>query len=379
MTFAGGRRWHDGHMERNPLPSGWTLALMLAVLAAVEASLAPDVSGPRWLVASISALAMLLLAARQTHPVAVVVTMSAIITASTLALGASLVAVPVLGLAVGVFAAGRYGSLPRSLVAPVTAVAAILTHLTVDPTTSITEGWMWALNSIWVFGLGLWFRQQEDLMAAERAASSERADASAARERLAVARDLHDVLSHSLTVMVVQSEAAGALVATRPDRAASAIDAVGRTGRAALAELREVLPSLGTSPSPMRGLPVELEQLVSRFHPTGLDVDLEVSGDLAGLDPDTARLTALLVRECLTNVLRHSSASRATVHVGREGGLLTIRVADPGPASGRWREGAGHGIAGMRHRVAELGGTMESGPLDRGFQVLARLPVGSIA
>lgn len=201
-----------------------------------------------------------------------------------------------------------------------------------------------------------------------------------AEERLRIAQDIHDVVAHSVTVMLVQAEAAERLLpdAERAAAARQAIAAVQESGRNASVELRQLLgvlrpaeSSLGLQPQPRLS---DLAQLLEHCREAGLAVNgTEVGGPL-GL-PANVELTAYRVaQEALTNVLRHSKARAATLVVQTGGNALEVEVADDGPA--RIAGGTpGHGIAGMRERVAACGGELSAGPDGQGFRVRARLPL----
>jgi signal transduction histidine kinase len=224
-------------------------------------------------------------------------------------------------------------------------------------------------------------RERADRLAFERG----RIEAEAAiEERSRIARELHDVIAHSLSVMVVQASAERrALEARRSDQAMteSVLEAVENTGRSALVELRGLLGLLrrsGESPdlAPQPGLS-QLDALIAQTREAGLDIDLETDrlGDLpAGIDLSAYRI----VQEALTNVVKHAEASRAFVRVVRDAQRLLIEISD----DGRVRSGAdamptgGHGLAGMRERTAMYGGTLEAGRAgDGGFRIRATLPV----
>ena len=211
----------------------------------------------------------------------------------------------------------------------------------------------------------------------------ELASRAVADERLRIARDIHDIVAHSVTVMLVQAEAAERVLSEQSD-ARQAIAAVQDSGRQAIAELRHLLGVLrvdgakvGTSPQP--GL-TDLAGLVAGCADAGLTVTgPEVDGSdprSSGGVPAPVALTAFRVaQEALTNVLRHSEAREATLAVVREGEALVVEVADGGPA----RPGPvrpGHGLVGMRERVMACGGDLSAGPDGRGFRVRARLPLG---
>jgi signal transduction histidine kinase len=202
-----------------------------------------------------------------------------------------------------------------------------------------------------------------------------------------VARELHDVLAHNLSVMVIQAAAARRVLERDPEAAAQAADLIGRTGREAMTELRYVFgpvrredgDTLGSAP----GL-AQLSHLASRAHRAGLPVEVRVEGTPLELRPGADMAAYRVVQEALTNTLKHARGARATVIVRYEPGDVVLEVLDDGAGSGpngAPLDGGGHGLVGMRERVALYGGRLEAGRLDGGgFAVRARLPTaGALA
>ena len=216
----------------------------------------------------------------------------------------------------------------------------------------------------------------------EHAREAEEARATAS-ERARVARELHDVLAHNLSVMVIQAAAARRVLERNPEAAAEAADLIGRTGREAMTELRYVFgpvrredgDALGAAP----GL-AHLDRLASRAHRAGLPVEVRVEGTPLRLQPGTDMAAYRVVQEALTNTLKHARGARATVIVRYEPGDVVLEVLDngAGPGSnGAALDSGGHGLLGMRERVALYGGKLECGRRPGGgFAVRARLPVG---
>ncbi len=200
-------------------------------------------------------------------------------------------------------------------------------------------------------------------------------------ERNRVARELHDVLAHNLSVVVVQAGAARRIVERDPERAAEVAALIELTGREALAELRHLFGPLrredGGAPTEQPGLG-DLERLVARVQHAGLAVDLQIDGEPVPL-PAGVDLTAYrLVQESLTNALKHAGADSATVRLSYEPNELAISVEDDGEGLSPERLsnlGGGHGLAGMEERVALYGGLLQAGRRrGGGFAVRARLP-----
>jgi signal transduction histidine kinase len=212
----------------------------------------------------------------------------------------------------------------------------------------------------------------------ERAAEAARA---VAEEQARIARELHDVIAHNLSVMVVQAAAADDVFDARPDRARDAIRNIEQTGRGALDELRQLLGDVRGEPAvyaPQPGLAL-VEELAAQVRGAGLDVDVTIEGTPRRL-PAALDLSAYrVIQEALTNTLKHARATRAEVVVRYRDGELDLLVRDDGIGSGAPSgNGAGHGLIGMRERLNVFGGSLEAGPDDGGgFVVSARFPLGA--
>jgi signal transduction histidine kinase len=206
------------------------------------------------------------------------------------------------------------------------------------------------------------------------------------QERARIARELHDVLAHTVSVIVVQASAAGDVFESRPDLARKALGAIDTAARSTLAELRVLLQTMSAEPASEPGAPQpglgQLGTLAASLRETGLRVDVDQPDSGAPL-PAAVDLSAYrIVQESLTNTLRHSHATRARVTVRRADGSVRLEISDDGPsrATGRVTGSGRRGIVGMRERARLLGGTLDAGPLpDGGFRVRADLPVESAA
>lgn len=239
--------------------------------------------------------------------------------------------------------------------------------------------------------LGAYLAARRQWLAAEadRAARAERARDDETRrqvdaERIRIARELHDVVAHSISMIGVQAAAAGMLLADDPEAAGAALREIRRASRDGLRELRTILQVLrdGDGPgSPAVPLPDRqaIGALVDAASTAGTPATLTVSGDLADLPPEVALAAYRIVQESLTNVVRHAGGARTVVEVRVEPTALAVEVVDsggrPGAGSG---DGAGSGLIGMRERAAALGGSLAAGPRPGGgFAVSARLPLGT--
>ena len=208
-------------------------------------------------------------------------------------------------------------------------------------------------------------------------------------ERMRIARELHDVVSHTIGVISVQAGVAAHLLERRPDKAAESLAAIRQASDEALGELHAMLGVLrdgdgsgGLAPlTPAPGLG-ELDALVAQAAGAGVEVKVSLEGEPRRLPPAVDLAAYRVVQESLTNVIRHARAGRAEVTVRHADGRVVVEVTDDGrarpgtgPSNGN---GSGKGILGMRERVRALGGSLEAGPRPGGgFRVLASLPVGA--
>ncbi|MCX5383890.1 sensor histidine kinase [Streptomyces sp. NBC_00083] len=216
-----------------------------------------------------------------------------------------------------------------------------------------------------------WARERSARLAAARRRVDE--------ERLRIARELHDVLAHSISVINVQAGVGLALLDSDPEQARTALTTIKSASKEALGEVRQVLETLrapGEAPrSPAPGLD-RLPELVEQAASAGLTVRSSTGGRRRELPPGTDLAAFRIVQEALTNVVRHSAARTAHLAIGYEPGALVLSVEDAGPPSGGDAGGSGSGLVGMRERAAALGGTIDAGPVaDGGFRVTARLPL----
>ncbi|MEU2263960.1 sensor histidine kinase [Streptomyces sp. NPDC019645] len=216
-----------------------------------------------------------------------------------------------------------------------------------------------------------WARERAERAAAEKRRADE--------ERLRIARELHDVLAHSISVINVQAGVGLALLDSDPEQARSALTTIKVASKEALGEVRQVLDTLrapGEAPrAPAPGLG-RLPELVEQAAGAGLRVEVATEGRETALAPGADLAAFRIVQEALTNVVRHSGSRTARVRIAHAPGRLDLTVDDDGPAAGGDHGGSGRGLVGMRERAAALGGTIEAGPRgDGGFRVHARLPV----
>ena len=220
----------------------------------------------------------------------------------------------------------------------------------------------------------------------------EQAARAAAAERTRIARELHDVVAHHVSLMAVQAEAATSLLPGRPEQARRSVQIIGDTARQALTELRRLLGVLRAPAEPRQTAPsaslADLAAVLDQVRGAGLPVELDVEGAPYPLAASIDLTAYRIVQEALTNTLRHTAASGALVTLRYEPGFLTVAVTDHGPArtvaaaDGRAKPGepgsaagSGFGLAGIAERVASCGGNLTLGPTPGdGFAVAARLP-----
>jgi len=228
------------------------------------------------------------------------------------------------------------------------------------------------------WGAGRVVRVRSHQAAAARAESGERAREAVAEERTRIARELHDVVAHSVSIIAVQAGAAEAYVDRDPARAREHIGAVRRTAAETLTEMRRLLDVLREDEALYTPQPTlaGLERLVEEVRATGVPVELTWEGDVDGLPAGIDLAAYRIVQEALTNVRRHAGGAPTRVHVRRADGSIEVEVVNAAPTSPGEGPGGGHGLVGMRERVRLYGGSLDAGAgEDGGFAVRARLPV----
>jgi signal transduction histidine kinase len=232
--------------------------------------------------------------------------------------------------------------------------------------------------AFWLAGVLVRARRQAASLAARSAALQHQAEQATAAERARIAREMHDIVAHHLSVIVLQ--AAGARASGKP--AEAVLEKIENSARQALGETRRLLGVLrdpdeetGLAPQPGIG---ELGALAARVRAAGLPVNLVISGHHAALPAAVDVSVYRIVQEALTNVLKHAGPARADVTIGCADEAVTIEITDNGTGEpGNQTPAGGHGLAGMRERAAVFGGELRAGPRPAGgFAVQARLPLG---
>jgi len=225
---------------------------------------------------------------------------------------------------------------------------------------------------------GMWQRHVRE--AERRAEEAERtrdeaAQRKAMEERLRIARELHDSLTHSISVIQVQSGVAEHLAHKRGEEVPPALLAIQEAGADAARELRATLSVLRAAPGGDASGLCQLDSLVARARAAGLPVTVTVTGAERPLPPDVDRAAYRIVQEALTNVSRHAGPAHALVCLQYTAETLAVQVDDDGTGGGARTAGPGLGLVGMRERVSALGGRLHAGPQDGGgFRVRAEFP-----
>ena len=294
----------------------------------------------------------------------------------------------VVGLAFSLYSLGRFEADNRaSVIGAIAALAFVIVDLTLfkSPSAGSTIAAMMVL-ALWYLGRRLRFRGEYLRLLEERAQHLERertaeAERAVDAERTRIAREMHDIVAHQVSLMTVQAGAARIIAATNPEEARDAMASIEAAGRQALTEMRHLLSFMrpvhfDNTLEPQPGIG-DLTKLVSQVSDVGLDVQLQTTGDLSGL-PARLELTAYrIIQEALTNVIKHAGTqSKVTVTLDACDKNIVITITDDGKGNALGYAG-GHGILGMRERVQLLGGSFSAGISDDtniGFKVRAILP-----
>ena len=333
-------------------------------------------------VAYMVALAALTL--RRRFPLPAVVVAASALTIEWLVFGSSEGFGVFMILVIAGYAAGAYEDRGRALVglAVLTATAVVWSFR--DPAqTKLSDhiggaGWMSTVLIAWL--VGSYVRRLRSRASRAELEREERAEAAVASERARIARELHDIIAHNVSVMVVQAEAADEMLdRNRPDRARAPVRMIEETGRAALGDMRRMLGVLREADArpalaPQPGI-ANLELLLAKVRESGLPVELVVEGEPRPLPPGVDLSAFRIVQEALTNALKHAGPAHAQVLVRFAPDALELEVDDDGPGSDGETTG-GNGLVGMRERAALFGGELEAGRRNEGgFRVRARLPL----
>lgn len=366
---------------------------------------APNMVGPEWALAWGHGLMAASLALRRRWPFLVFCVVAGTAALMATLFGASEGLSTLLPTLAAVYSVARHGPRHRAVLAAWGTAGLVLVRELQNPDNTswaeTTNAFAWNLTLAAAWLLGSWLRARwlyeaelaEQVRRAERqrAERERRAVAAAAEaERVRIARELHDVVAHGVSVMVLQADAAEALLDRDTEMARVRLEHVRRTGRESLSELRRLLGTMRSADderlAPQPGL-ADLESLLAPVRAAGLRVDLAVEGTAVRLAPGLDLAAYRIVQECLTNVLKHASGvSTVDVRVGYCGAHLDLEVHDDGapvpqpvpalPEGETVVAVGGHGLAGVRERVGMYGGQLRASPeAGGGFRVRVRLPV----
>jgi signal transduction histidine kinase len=363
------------------------VAVALLLLTMVQVGFGEPPSGSRSAALLFAPAITLPLAWRRRVPLAAL----AVITAATVA--QSLVTAPpvsfgtFLALMVAIYSVAAHGGRREALVgAAIGAVAVTVQGLREPGDASAFEAVYGIVyfGGAWVLGRALRRRRLATVELQDRAAQlererEERARAAVAEERGRIARELHDVIAHSMSVIVVQAGAAEQILEHDPARAREALHSIRRAGNDALEEMRRLLGILRRDDEELTLAPqpsiARLDELLGQVRAGGLPVELVVDGQPRQLAPGVELAAYRIVQEALTNSRKHAGAAHARVIVRYAPDALELDVVDNGRPS-QPAEGTGHGLIGMRERAALYGGVLEAGArAEGGFAVHARLPL----
>ncbi|SHN42535.1 sensor histidine kinase [Cryptosporangium aurantiacum] len=370
------------------LPQRRVLALVSVVVVVVLSLLyvlpygTAGAAGP-WLVPPLIVVLGWPLVALRRHPVSAL----SVVLLSTVALTPLLdvevvgpVGVLAMDAAVGRLAATRSWrvSLPGAVVALLVQAALAATFYMTAADDAQRSIALLTLIMVCVWTIGNSVRQRSEFVRARRVEETERA---VTAERLRIARDLHDLIAHSMGVIAIQAGVGRRVIDNRPDEARNALDAIETTSRETLAELRRTLTALrrtepeGLPTAPSPGL-ADLDRLITTAADAGVRVEVERTGAIRDLPGDLDLSAYRIVQEAVTNVVRHASTDRCRVLLDYRDDALSIEVLDDGPGTGA--PGTGYGLVGMRERVTLLNGRFTAGPRpEGGFCVAASIPVPS--
>jgi signal transduction histidine kinase len=367
-------------------------AVVLFVAAELELALGSNIDGPRIVNVLAAAGATLPIAVRRRWPLAVSIAVSGVL-AGQEALNGDLIEnslTPLLVLPMIVYSVAALEDRPRAIAGLVGVLALIWVTVALSSDSATSDYLLTAIlvSGPWLVGrivaarveLAAELRDKADRLEREQ---EKQAELAIAGERARIARELHDVVAHNVSVMVVQAAAARRMLEHDPTKAGDALASVEQTGRSALKEMRRMVGMLGDPDEELALAPqpsvAELGWLIERAREAGLDVDLTIEGERKRLDSSVDLSAFRIVQEALRNTLKHAGPARAHVKLSYGKDDVVVDVSDDGSGvGGRVDNGAGqgHGLVGMRERVAMLGGEIHAGyRKDGGFGVHAKLPL----
>lgn len=353
------------------------VASVLGVIAEFDVFLGSGWEGPPFVNACVMATLAIALLWRRRQPLVVLVVVALASVVLSLAFGASDSSTGFFFVVIAAYSAAAYAS--RVLPAAAVLSLAIAVHDLRDPKVTTFADALYAANVIaLVFLVGLGMRARQARTAAVERERDEVGAAAAEEERRRIARELHDIISHSLGVLVLQAGAAEQVLVRDPDRAREMLGSIRETGRQAIAEMDTLLALVrGQAESSRQPQPslFDLERLIATTRETGMHVDLAIEGHRCALSPALELSVFRIVQEALTNALKHAGKAHTTVTLRYDQRTLEVEISDDGTerASG---PGTRRGLAGIGERVAVFGGRFEAGPRpEGGWTVRAALPL----
>lgn len=324
---------------------------------------------------------------RRRWPLAVVVGITSVITGWGLAIGPVISFTSFLALIVAIYAVAAHGRTAHAVIAVILTALTVVVVAVTDQQPSAPLEWVFPLfyfGGAWLLGRGTRrrVRHQRTLLDLNTRLEHERvneARLAVADERARIARELHDIIAHGVGVMVVHAEAAEEVLTADPDGARESLHQIQSSGRQALAELRQLLGLLRHNPPPASLTPqpsiADLDDLAEEVSLTGLTADIHIEGEPYSL-PAGLDLTAYrIVQEALTNARKHGRANAARVCIQYRAHELSVHIDDNGLCEAVPQRGnGGHGLIGMRERIALYGGSLQTGRGESGYSVRAVLP-----
>src|SRR3954471_6787143 len=401
MSRRHGRHRVDGVAARvrslSPSVADWLLAAALTAYAAVDVWLRHGVvPGPK-LIGALGLAAMTIpLALRRRWPLAIAcASMCALAAESVAAGGAPEGAVVLFPVLLVVYTVAAHERLPGALLGAAAALVAVVVQTTQDPKLAgvgdvvLVDGFFFVMigGAVWLAGRYVRRRRRQATVLESRAQRLEherqRQDVVIAAERGRIARELHDVIAHTVSVMGVQAAAAARVLDDEPERARAPLESIEATARDAVGELRRLLGVLragsepiGLAPQPHLG---HLDDLLQQARDSGLTVEIAIDGEGCALPPGIELAAYRIVQEALTNARKHAGPAHVRVTFRYQPTYLQMLVEDDGHGVAN-ANGTGHGLIGMRERAALYGGTLEAAPRpEGGFSVRARLPLAEAA
>lgn len=392
-------RWEDvgpaaGHYRRVVSRRNWAFDIAVAAVVGVLGQLeawwgigSTHRQGPLWVQSLLYAATALLLVGRRVAPLRVLTAMVAVSLVEFVAVGSPEGFGVSLAPVIATYTVGNQLPWRRSWVALVLSAVVWAAWAALDPLNSTwtenVSSLVWLTPSIIAWLLGTLVRLSRLNVEQRRINREQRASQAVAEERNRIARELHDVIGHSVTVMTVQASAVRRRLTTEQAVERQALEAVEATGREALAEMRRMVGMLRQSGAdadmePLPGLG-QIDRLVENFRSAGLPVSVTVTGSPRELAPGLDLTAYRLVQEGLTNTLRHaSSPRRVEVSIDYQPDRIELAVRDDGQRAGSAQVGVGSGLLGMRERVAVYGGTLVARDRSQGgFELVAGLPAES--